>query len=278
MSITVTEKPNSRSRSGGTTTLYYTASGTSDHEAVEAALLTETPTFMNGLPREADVTIEPEWADTVTDDGKWDCEVRYSPQGSAGTTAPPETGDSVFNFEIGGGTQHITQAIQTVTQVAAEGCEVVDFKGAIGVAGNGENIEVQGVDINAPAYSFSEIHYIPDSTVTPEYRKKLAMLASKKPINAATFRGFNAHEVRFDGASGSKRGEGDWEMTFKFSVSLNSNINLATLPTFYKRGWDYVWICYATKKSINRYVAVPIQATVVKVYNDGDFTDLGIGA
>lgn len=278
MAVTIAEKPDSRSKSGGTITLRYTVRGTSDHEAVAAALLAEAPTTMDGLPREENPTIEAEWADTITNTGKWDCEVNYTRAGSEGTTSPPETGDSAFNFEIGGGTQHITQAIATVRTVVAEGETAENFQGAIGVSGDGENIEVAGVDINAPAFSFSETHYIPDSSVTEAYRKKLALLASKSPVSSTSFRGYAAHEVRFDGATGAKRGEGDWEITFRFTVSFNDTISVAGLPSFYKRGWDYAWFRYATEKGTNRYIKVPIQATVVQVYRDGNFTDLGIGA
>jgi len=48
---------------------------------------------------------------------KWDCSVRYI----APEYQPPEVGEWSFNFDTGGGTQHVTQSISTVNKYAPAG-------------------------------------------------------------------------------------------------------------------------------------------------------------
>src|SRR5450631_110449 len=47
--------------------------------------------------------------------GVWDVQVRY------GGVPPRKAGDSDYNFEIGGGTQHITHSLETISKTAAVG-------------------------------------------------------------------------------------------------------------------------------------------------------------
>ena len=109
---------------------------------------------------------------------------------------------------------HITQALAQSKYPAT----APDAKGAIGITADGQ---VQGVDIDAPTYAWSETHYLPVGVVTPAYKAALYAIAAA-PVNNATWRGFAAGEVKFKGASGQQRGEEDWAVTFKFEASPNA--------------------------------------------------------
>jgi len=272
MAITVTEKPDSRPSSDGqdaSAELLYTVRGTADDAAAKAALASEAPTTHGDLVRQT-WGVEPVHVDTGSpDDCIWDGTVRY---GRVNNT-PPETGESVFNFDTGGGTQHITQSLQTIGSYAPPGKTAPNFKGAIGVTHD----SVEGVDITVPIYQFSETHYLADSAVTPAYKATLFSLTGK--VNSGAFKGFAAGEVLFLGASGSKRGEADWEITFRFAASPNrTNLTVGDITVASKKGWEYLWVRYADAEDSSAKVLVkqPVAAYVEKVYPDGDFSGLGI--
>jgi len=272
MAITVTEKRESRESASGeneATTLVFTIRGTADDiDAIEALKTAAPATHDNLVPKTWNV--EPVHIDTANPDAcLWTGTVRYGL-----TSAPePKTGDSVYNFDIGGGTQHITQSLETVGKYAPAGETPIDFKGAIGVT----QTEVEGVDVTVPVYHFSETHYKADAEVTPAYKATLFALTGT--VNSAAFKGFEAGEVLFLGASGSKRGEEDWEITYRFAASPNAtNIQVGDITVAAKKGWEYRWVRYADAEdeTAKEIVKRPASAHVEKVYHLADFSALGI--
>ena len=272
MPITCTEKPDSRQYTEGQSAeLIYTVRGTADEAAAMTSLKATAPTSFQGLVRQLP-GVEPIYVDTTNPDGSiWSGTVTYAPLQYA---TPPETGDSVFSFDTGGGTQHITQSLSTVSSYAVNGT-APNFRGAIGVTHD----SVEGVDIQVPVYNFSETHYIAATAVTDTYKGTLFQLTGK--VNAATFRGLAAGECLFLGASGSQRGaEEDWEITFKFAGSANrTNLTVGQMTGIAKKGWEYLWVRYADVEDATSHTLVkqPVAAYVEKVYESGDFAGLGIG-
>jgi len=129
-----------------------------------------------------------------------------------------------------------------------------------------------------PVYSFGETHVLADATVTPQYRGLLFSLTGR--TNNTSFKGCAAGECLFLGASGSKRGDGDWEIAFKFAASPNKNqftVGGITIPA--KKGWEYLWFRYEDTVDANakRLVKRPLSAHVEKVYEEGNMAGLGIG-
>jgi len=99
-------------------------------------------------------------------------------------------------------------------------------------------------------------------------------------VNNAPFKGCAAGECLFLGASGSKRGDGDWEIGFKFAASPNkTNLTVGDITVPAKKGWEYLWVRYEDKEDANAKILVkrPLSAHVEKVYHDGDLSQLGIG-
>jgi hypothetical protein len=199
--------------------------------------------------------------------GVWEVTARY------GKREPKETGESSFSFDTGGVTTHITQSLITVNKYAAGGGTAPDCQGAIGVTGD----SVEGTDITVPVYNFTETHYITDAAVTGAYKLALFQLTGK--VNNGTFKGFAAGEVLFLGASGAKRGTDDWEITFRFAASPNvTGLSVGPITGITKLGWDYLWVRYTDTEDENVLVKQPIAAYVERVYEQGNFASLGIGA
>jgi hypothetical protein len=98
-------------------------------------------------------------------------------------------------------------------------------------------------------------------------------------VNDTEFRGRAAGEVLFLGATGAKRGRGDWEITFRFAASPNATgIAIGDITGIAKNGWDYLWVLYeeqedSTAKALVKY---PKAVYVEEVYPEGDFDALEI--
>lgn len=270
MPLTLTEKLDSRRWTTGdnaSVEMVYILAGTSDDVTAKNLISSSTPASYNGLVRQS-IQIEPEWVDTTAGDGQWVATVRY------GIRPPAEVGESSFAFDTSGGTQHVTQSIATVSRHAPPGKTAPDFGGAIGVTHD----NVEGVDITVPVYAFSETHYLADSFVTPAYRGTLFGLTGK--VNNAAFKGCAAGECLFLGASGSKRGVDDWEITYRFAASPNrTGITIGDITGIAKKGWEYLWVRYADAEdaAAKTIVKKPVAVFIERVYEEADFAQLGIG-
>ena len=271
MPITVEEKylsrPTKDSGQGDSTEvllsveLHYVVKGTDNDLLAAQAVRQQAPTTHNELER-GEITLEP------IGPTQWEATVQYRPPDEE-----LEEGESSYSFDTGGGSQHITQAKAHVASFAPPDKTAADYKGAIGVTPDG----IEGVDITVPVYRFSETHLIADSRVTNEYKGKLFRLTGK--TNNAAWGGFAEGEVLFLGASGSKRGRGDWEITFSFAASPNATgLTVGDISDIEKKGWEYLWVEYAESvdESANpkRLVKRPVAVHVERVYDAGDFADL----
>ena len=187
-----------------------------------------------------------------------------------------ELRESIYTFDTGGGSQHVTQSIRTRGRYAPSGQTAPDYQGAIGVTGSG----VEGVDIQVPAYHFTETHFMTDAQVTPVY--KLSIFATTGCVNDDWFRGFAPGELLFLGASGAKRGKEQWEMTFRFSALPNqSNIAIGSITDITKYGWDYLWVQYEddVDEGAAKLIKKPTAVYVEQVFPAALFSiNLGIGA
>jgi hypothetical protein len=249
-----------------TAELGYIVRGTDNDIAARDAAQAASPGTYDTIPRQS-IQIEPIGPQL------WDVTVRYAREQSSGSGT---TEEPTFNFETGGGTQHITQSLQTSQRYGAPGRTAPDFKGAIGVTADG----VEGVDITVPVYQFSETHSRTDAQVSSSYRGVLFGLTGK--VNGGAWKGFNPGEVLFLGASGSRRGTAAsdlWEITYRFAASPNvSSLRVGDITGIAKKGWEYLWVRYADVEDnpSKTLVKRPIAAYVERVYEDGNFTGLGI--
>lgn len=199
-------------------------------------------------------------------DYDWFGEVRYGPRKKR------EIGDSSYQFDTSGGSQHITHSRATIATYGGAGAP--DCAGAIGWDGT----TVHGVDIKVPIYSFSETHYLAAATVSAAY--KAALFAATGTVNSATFKGFAAGEVLFEGASGAaKTDDYMWEITYKFAASQNATgLTVGAITGIAKKGWEYMWVRYRdSEDGTVGLIPKAIGVYIEQVYRTSDFSLIGIG-
>ena len=210
-------------------------------------------------------------------DDAWQLEVTYTSNG-ADSDEQPEPLNRSRSFETGGATQHITQALAETKYGTGPAQD-----NAIAVSGDG----VAGVDIVVPQLTWTETYDVPSRYVTAAYIATVHSLTGT--VNNATFRGFAAGEVLFAGCSGSQqwdsqRGDGPWNLQYKFVASPNAGTNQTTQPLtigsitgIQKKGHEYLWVKYQDDVSDNSLLKKPIAVYVNRVYREASFAGLGIG-
>ena len=246
-----------------TAVLEYLIKGTDDDVEAKNALGITAPLDYDELQRK-------NWSVDRIGNYLWRGSVRYVHE----EYILPETGESSFAFDTGGGTQHITQSMQTIAKYGLPGQTAPDFKGAIGVTHD----NVEGVDITVPVYNFSETHYLPVETVTQAYKDKLRSLTGK--VNDADFKGHTTGECLLLGVAGAQRGADDWEISFRFASSENkTGLTVGEITGIAKKGWEYMWVRYANAEDTTAKALIkkPVAVYIEKVYESGDFSELGIG-
>jgi hypothetical protein len=236
----------------------YIVRGAANEAEVRSAAWANTPASYEGLIRKA---IEIAERINETD---WRIAVRYE----APEPQEQEEPEPVTAFDSTGGTQHITQSLATVGRYGPAASE--QLGGAIGY--DGEN--VAGVDITVPVWNWTETHYLDDDDVDMN-----AYYALTGMVNSDVFRGYQPGELLFLGATGQKRGDAKWEVTFKFAASPNcTNITVGDITGISKKGWEYMWVQYGDDVDTTAKVRIkkPVAVYVEKVYDSGAFSSLGI--
>ena len=221
-------------------------------------------------------------------DEAWQLEVSYASMG-AESDEDPEPLKRSRSFDTGGATQHITQAIPTTSHPNGErryqsgSPAAPNMQGAIGVDGD----SVQGVDIVVPQLTWTENYDVPWQYVTTDYIKSVSSLTGT--VNDADFRGFEAGEVLFTGASGSQqwdsdKGDGPWSLSYKFVAASNQGsgktypaATIGGISGIEKDGHDYLWIRYEDTVENETLFKKPKFVYVDSVYRRANFSGLGIG-
>jgi hypothetical protein len=230
-------------------------------------------------------------------DKAWQLEVSYVSDGGE-DDEQTEPLKRTRSFDTGGGTQHVTQGLPFPLDLSS-GADLPEKSwpndetdpatyaryqhGAIGVDGD----NVAGVDIIVPQLTWTETYDVPAQYVTTAYIKKLSSLTGT--VNDDSFRGFQAGEVLFTGASGSQqwdedKGDGPWSLSYKFVASANQGedktfpaITIGDIEGIEKHGHDYLWVRYEDVVDDNTLLKKPKAVYVNRVYRWQDFEELGIG-
>lgn len=273
MPIVVKEAVNSRrfseNRKGARLERIFWVHGTDDPDAAVAA---------DGVPRIDEsygilgnlfvASREVEVHRATGDEAEGLCQVSVSYESPEHATPPPD-GETEFELSTLAQTEHVVRALaQTHFPGSA------DVGDLIGVNGDA----VEGVDIYVPKVAYREIHE--RTTLTKGYRRTLSELTAK--VNDAPFKGWNAGEVLFLGATARRRGADPWRIDFSFAVEPNRILVVETVSGAVnapKNGWDYIWFAQARIASNNdTEIAHRIEsAHVAQVYEYGNFSKLGIG-
>ncbi len=244
----------------------YLVLGTPDDAAARAAVLLAAGITFGDLTRD-DVEVEELKG---IPGGAYLASVGYKEPGKG----KPKEGESSFQFETGGGTQHVVACRERIATHTPAGVVAPDFGDLIGVTENG----VDGVDITVPVYTFSETHNLDPATVTNTYKGTLFSLTGC--TNDAGFKGLAAGECLFLGASGSRRGNDPWEITYAFAGSPNvTGLTIGDINGIDKKGWEYLWLHHTKQEDAAAKMLVykPLVAVVDRVYDGAGFAVLGIG-
>jgi hypothetical protein len=195
-------------------------------------------------------------------------------------SAPRESGQSFFSFETRGGSQRITTSLETIQSYAPTGETAPVFGGLINV--NGDTAE--GIDIPVPVFAFNVTRYRSSADAT--FIGNLYALTAT--VNNGTFSvsttdsasvSFNAGEVLFLGASGSKRGDEPWEISYAFAASPNvTGLAIGDITGIAKKGWEYLWTYYRATEDTGSKLLVqkPIAAFVERTFRSGNFANLDL--
>lgn len=281
MAITVAEIQDSRTLvDNESIDFVYIATGSDDESAVRDAVIaaiTSTSWVATDVTLYWDRKIRlrpiPATVDEENTKGKW--------LGTAHFVRPEDVDpdavdpDGEFSFEVTGLSAKITQSLETIADIGISP-GAPNFKGSIGVDGDGK---VNGADIIVPQSSFSIVKDLPEATVNANYRTNIIPSLVGK-TNNTTFWDYSTAVVLLEGVSGSQLGfDGDWRMTFRFLVSPDETaIQIGDVGTIDKAGWDYLWVLYDEQQdaSAKKVVKRPVAAYVERVYERGDFSQLGL--
>ncbi|MBK8916302.1 MAG: hypothetical protein IPM64_17195 [Phycisphaerales bacterium] len=183
-----------------------------------------------------------------------------------------EQATSVASFAISNTSQQRYFSKAVVARYGAE----VNAGNLIGVSRDG----IRGVDVPVSRGEISRVAFLPSSQVTVEYVRTLQTLAGQA-TNLSSYMGFAQGELLFLGASGDRRPEGDWQVTFRFGVSVNeTGITVAAPPGYdsltgiSKRGWEYLDVFYEDveyETPIPLIAQAPLSATVHRVFDEVNF-------
>lgn len=260
MTAVISERPESRSFTIGKQAvqeLVWNIVGAADDIEAKALLASTAPATYAGL------LLDSLNADTQGG-GLWKGYARYV----------VAENDNEYTFDTTGGTAKITQSLATINSYAPAGMTAPDFQGAIGVSDD----RVEGADIPVPQFSFTETHRFADGAVDGTYKRNLFLLTGR--FNDDDFKGFSAGECLFLGATGTKRGDEQWSITFRFAGSPNvSGLTIGDITGIDKLGWDYLWVRYADYVDSFAYTLVkrPVAVYVERVSYAGDFSLMNIG-
>lgn len=166
-----------------------------------------------------------------------------------------------------GKTQTITQSFSTTRY----GGSAPDYGSAINVDKDG----VKGVEIGIPGLEFQIEKTMAKGVLTLAYVMTLVNLTYK--TNNAAFRNFAQGELLFLGAEFRQSSNAEVTVVFKFSASPNrTNLSFGTITGVAKRGHEYIWVDYEAAEVSGYVVRRPRGVYVERVYEEGNFNQLGI--
>ena len=153
---------------------------------------------------------------------------------------------------------------------------LTDYGAAINID---SNKVVRGANIETPTMSFSETHYLPQSSITDSYLRTMYKLVGT--VNSSTTRGFAAGELLLQRITGNKRNNEQWQISYAWAYQeniANEPLNGATVT---KKGWHYMWEeSEVTEDAATQDIAPELLGYhVIQVYKEKDHNVLeGVAA
>ena len=257
-----TESYTSRSATGSTITRKYVASDYSTEALAIAAVHTAAPSTIGDLERrDGETRIDEFKEDHYTATVTW-------------RLNEPSSGLN-YSFTLGGNSFFRDFAIAQTGYWTGGASWNADH---VGINYDGER--VNGVTLPPrPGLEFTIPRLKPIADVDNAYIDAVSDLLLT--TNDATFEGFAAGEVLFLGLTGTRQGDGDWQLYYKFGRNPNeTGLSVGKEPGditgIAKEGWEYLWVLYRPYEDTTRkFLATnPHSAYVAQVFYEGDFDDL----
>lgn len=259
--------------------LFFKGTGTGTIADAYAALASVAPSSLGGLPLDNLDVQEFEGGEA------WDGTANYKTADFS--SAPREIGSVEVEGDTSGGTQHIKQSRSNLAIYSRASTlpAAPDTHGAINAFMDQGRVRVDGADIVVPQYAFTITKVFTSAAFTDAY--KAILLAQTATVNNGTFKGLAAGECLFLGATWRSRSDGGVPVSLRFAGSPNRTsyvINPSApgadqITVASKKGWEFLWVMYEPQADSTNKLVVPrpIGAYVEKVYEESDFSNLGVG-
>lgn len=221
-------------------------------ESAMSAVIASAPSAHGGLPLK-----EVRFGGYVGD-GNIEATAVYGSETEDGDSGYDEE-TPTMSFDCGGGTKHLVYCGGS-QRTAYRSSDCKDPGNAIGWNGkSGDACEIAGVDIPTAQFRLTYTKVMTRAAAQDvSFMRACGSLVGK--VNDATFKGWNAGEVMFLGASFSAptKGREKVVVTFNFSVQPNeSNVSVAGHSVGNVDGYDYIWTIPKTKTVSSGGVVTP---------------------
>lgn len=252
--------------------LSYIVIGASDLAEAQAAVLDKIPRTYLGCPLE-NVSVDRQEGHVVY------FRANYHAGMGGGGGGDEDDGEATESFDCGGGTMHMTHAIEQQCVYSADNTRQDDAGGMIGWNGKfGPEAEYAGVDVPCADIRQTYTKTISkDQIGSTAYKRTIASLVGK--VNAGSFKGWQPGEVMFLGASFSAPFSGAKKVTVTYNFRIMPNENncqVAGKSCGGKKGFEYLWV---RSQTVNDTTTPRVRVKKIykaKVCEDGDFSALGI--
>lgn len=264
-----------RSSADGTTeiTYIYNVYGSDDLTTLVGYVDSVAPTYITD-PVFPTVTL---WREEIDWDQlgneTWEVHVKYVSPEAYDNRQKPASGDYTFSFSTTGGTARLTTAKAEVNKYPAA---APASKNALGAAGQSD----VGVDVVVPALKFTVSYTHPQATITNAMVKTWEELTGT--VNDDTFWTRAAGEVLYLGAEGKEGTKADPLVSHNFLRMPNvSGLTLGDVVGIAKKGHEYLWVRFeedAAGAGANKVLRKkPLHVYVMRIYDEADFSSIGIG-
>jgi hypothetical protein len=263
------------SDSGQRLEILYGLKGTTDKFQALSHIANNTDQEIAGIPRAAINAEIPEGFVDV-----WEVSVVYQTGGgSSSGPNPTEIGEERVSFSTRPNRVRLYQAKEHIADYANvdEGESIPNYEGAINVTPE----RIEGVEVDVAGFVYQVRKIMADDQITQLFIRNSFLSTSR--VNAATWRGFRAGELRLVAVDAQQRDSESWEVTWEFLAEENlQDITIGDIEGVAKLGHEYAWVRH--REIVDDTTDPPRVRTEVesvhieRVYDTIDFNvSLGLG-
>lgn len=249
-------------------TTNWNVEGFTDKGEARLALLANVDVTVDNLIRSTPIVMRQIGPDI------WNADVPYKRRNK-------QVGDIEYEFEIGGGTERVSQGVALQNTYVASGFTAPDFGAALGVTLDGSDLRVDGIDIHVPSKVFKMRCRL--SRIQIKTLETITNHITYAPVNQYGWMGYLPHELLFLGSEGGYKGwtesyeptaDDFGEITLLFAASPTAyNIQVGDVLVSFKRGWDRLEVLTVNETDAITKMVVPKvkMVRVVQVYRESNF-------